>query len=104
MSPWTVIYRSLWGVLLVLIVVGLLCVFIPKCHSIRELQRRRAEAEAENTRIARETAALRTMRRRFQSDPAFVERVARDAGMVREDEVLFRFDEPETSANARTEP
>ena len=96
MSPWVVIYRSMWGLLLTLVVIGLICVFTPKCQSIRELQRKKATIQEENRRIDQATQELRLKRERFESEPAFVERVAREAGMVRMDEVMFQVtNEPE---------
>jgi len=98
LSPWLIIYRSAWGLLLVLILIGLVFLFLPKCHSIREMQRTRSELEEEGHEIAADTKTLHERRKRFQSDPVFVERVAREAGMVRQNEVLFKFSPPETNA------
>ena len=100
MSPWLIIYRSAWGLLLVLILIGLVFLFLPKCHSIRALQDKRGALEEEAREIAEDTRALQERRERFQSDPVFVERVAREAGMVRQNEVVFKFSPRETNATA----
>lgn len=96
MNRWVIIYRSAWGLLLVLVVIGLICVFLPKCYRMRELQRRKAAIQGENRDFERATKELRLKRDRLKSDPAFVERTARREGMLRRDEVVFKFtDEPE---------
>lgn len=76
---------------MVLVIIGLVCVFLPKCHGLRELQRKKAVLQEENRDIDQATKDLRVKRERFKSDPAFVERVARETGMVRTDEVVFQF-------------
>jgi len=76
---------------MVLIVIGLICLFLPKCQGIRELQRKKAGLQEETRDLDQATKDLRLKRERFKSDPAFVERVAREAGMVRMDEIVFTF-------------
>ena len=76
---------------MVLTAIVLVCVFVPKCHGIRELQRKKALLNEENRKLDQATKDLRLKRERFQSEPAFVERVAREAGMVRMDEIVFKF-------------
>ncbi len=89
MNPWVVIYKSAWGLLVVLLLLGMVFLFLPKCHNIRELQNRKAAMQEENRDLERMTKELRLKRERFQSDPAFVEETAREAGMVRRDETVF---------------
>ena len=76
---------------MVLMVIGLICLFLPKCHRIRELQRKKAVLQEENSNLDLAARNLRLKRERFKSDPVFVERVAREAGMVRTDETVFKF-------------
>jgi cell division protein FtsB len=90
-NQWVVIYRLAWGVLLVLFVIGLICVFLPRYEHFRALQRRKAEL-VDNNRTTRAAAQqLKENQVKFQTDPAFVERTAREAGMVKPGEKVFKF-------------
>ena len=91
------IYRFSWALLAVLVGIGLLCVFTPKCHTLSCLQRTRAELDAKNSAKAEEITDLKIRQERFSSEPAFVERTAREAGMVTKDEVVYKF----TDANGK---
>jgi cell division protein FtsB len=88
---WVVIYRLAWGVLIVLFVVGVVCVFVPKCQAIRELQYRKAALQEENRRTEARTREFMAKQERFTSDTDFLERTARQAGLVKTNETVFRF-------------
>ena len=91
MNYWVVIYRFAWLVLVVLIVIGLVCIFVPKFHQLDELQRTRAELRDDVQRTEERTRDLKIRQERFSSDPAYVERVAKEAGLIKPDEVVFKF-------------
>ena len=91
LNYWVVIYRSAWILLVVLFAIGLTCIFLPRVHSLRSLQRKKAELIKQNRRIEALTRELRDKQERFNSDPAFVERVARETGKVKPNEVVFVF-------------
>jgi len=95
LNYWVIIYRFAWGVLLVLVTIGLLGVFMPKCNRLKELQRRKAALLEENRRTDTRTKELRLKEERFASDAKFVERTARETGMVKPDETVFKFSEEE---------
>ncbi|MBK8171416.1 MAG: septum formation initiator family protein [Sandaracinaceae bacterium] len=58
----------------------------------RALQGELRQVEADNSRLVREVDALTREVHALRSDPAAIERIARDElGMVREDEILFQF-------------
>lgn len=78
-------------VLFILFTIGLICVFLPRCHHLRQLQRHKAELQAENRETEALTRALQEKQKRFNTDPAYVERVARETGMVKPDEVVFQY-------------
>ena len=89
------VLRHVKRVVLGLIVLGIavvsLLVFLPKWRSRGELLRIRAELEAENERLASETAEFIRKQQLFQSDPSFVERTAHESGRVKTDETVFVF-------------
>ena len=91
MNTWGTIYRSAWAVLFVLFAIGLVCIFLPKCHHLRQLQQRKAALQAENRETEALTRALQAKQERFGADPSYVERVARETGMVKPDEIVFQY-------------
>jgi len=91
MSTWRMIYRFSWALLAVLVVFGLLCVFTPKCHTLSRLQRTRLDLETKNAAQNEEIKDLKIRQERFTSEPSFVERTARESGMVTADEVVYKF-------------
>ncbi len=97
MSTWHLIYRFSWALLGVLVVIGLLCVFTPKCRSLSRLQATRAALEDKNAAKEDEIKDLKVKQERFTTEPAFVERTARELGMVTPNEVVYKF----TDANGK---
>jgi cell division protein FtsB len=93
MSFWDGLYRSACAALALLFVVGLAMVFVPRWQEYRDLQRRRAEAEARLQLHEEMLHRLKENQERFHRDPRFVERLAHDLGMARHDEIIFRFRE-----------
>lgn len=87
-------------VLFILFTIGLVCIFLPRCHHLRQLQQRKAELQAENRETEAMTRALQAKQKRFSTDPAYVERVARETGMVKPDEVVFQY----TNAPGQLQP
>ena len=79
-------------VLLGLLLVGVvICVFTPKAESLQAMQRKRAALEAENREQESGIRRLQEKQARFLGEEAFVERTAHEAGLVRPDEVVFKF-------------
>ncbi len=99
MNIWVVIYRVSCAALGVLLVIGILSMFSPQYKQYRENERRAEELEYG---IALEEEMLKTLRRkqeRFRSDPRFVEQIAREIGLAKPGETIFKFmDDPETSS------
>ena len=63
---------------------------------LRSLQQELKDVAEENDELRRDVARLRIEVRRLQTDPAAVERIARDElGMVRKSEVVFQFAKPQ---------
>lgn len=93
MNVAVVVRRFVWVLLVALFGVGLACVFVPPTRRLRELQRKQAELQAENLRAQDLIRQLRTRQDRFNTDPAFVERTARETGRVKTNEVILKFPE-----------
>lgn len=91
MSRWQAVYRFAWLILAALFVVGVLCVFIPKCNSLHTMQQKQAELEEENARIEKRTQKLVENQRRFKTDPTFVERIAHESDRIKSNETVFLF-------------
>lgn len=94
MNVWKAIYRVSWVVLAGLILAGIFCIFGPKFNHLRKMQKDKNELQKENQRLESEITQLRTKQERFTSDPRFVERTAKEMGMIRTNEIVFKFDEP----------
>lgn len=80
-----------WIALCVIVVVSFACLFLPRCRQLTALNRRRLELETHNSALQRAIAELKWKQERFLSDPDFVEHVAREAGRIKSDEILFKF-------------
>jgi cell division protein FtsB len=91
MSQWSIIYRFAWVALGLLVLVGMGFMFLPLVQEDREYQRRESDLREEIRADEERVRELREKQARFQSDPAFVERVAHEIGLVKQDEVIFRF-------------
>lgn len=90
MNVWVLIYRIAWTALIVIFVVGLVCVFTPRCRRLQQMQTTRARMEQDLAVKEAQAKQLKIKRDRFLSDPVFVERTAREMGMARTNETVFR--------------
>ncbi len=97
MGYWTIIYRFVWIALGALLLIGMGFMFVPTIQEDRENQRREAELTEEIRQNEQRIRTLRLKQERFESDPAFVERIAHDIGLAGPDEVIFRFIDDEES-------
>ena len=80
-----------WILLCVLGVITLVTIFLPRWRHLSELQSINLELKQENVETEEETRALKRKQERFLSDPRFVERTARESGMVKPTETVFKF-------------
>ena len=76
--------------LIILCMIGLTCIFLPKCQQYRELQLRKSKLEQETGQIETAVKQLQANEERLQTDKVFVERVARGLGMAKPGETVFR--------------
>jgi len=93
MNYWTIIYRFAVAILLVLVLVGLICVFLPKYRSLQRLDEERALHNQEIDELEEHIRTLEYNQRQFRSNPQFVERIAREAGMLKTNEFTYRVEE-----------
>ena len=100
MNFWVMVYRFAWMVVIAFCVMALVCFFLPKTHNYQTLQKRKAVLEQGNALIESKVRQLQQNQKRFQTDPAFVERVAREHGMAMPGETIFRF--PSTNTLPRS--
>lgn len=91
MNIWNIIYRFSWGLLAVLIVIGFILIFTPKARKLAYLQGVKTDIETRNAEKADQIKALQIRQERFVRDPEFVEHTAREAGLVMEGEVVYKF-------------
>jgi cell division protein FtsB len=90
MNRWPKIYIVAWSALLALAAIGAAVLFLPRYHRHRMLQAEKSLLQKENLRQEALVRELRENQRRFETDPDFVERMARERGMVKADEKTFR--------------
>lgn len=91
MDIWKLIYRFALLLLAVLVVIGLVVLFIPKFRKYSHMQETRDKMVADNSDKSEEIKNFKIKQERFTSEPAFVERTAREAGMVTSDEIVYKF-------------
>ncbi len=77
--------------MIILSVIGLIVVFTPKMHRYSKLQKTRSELEELSISKTEEIKDFKIKQDRFTTEPGFVERTAREAGMVTPDEVVYKF-------------
>ncbi len=90
MSIWTAIYRlsvvAAFGLLAAVAAFGI----VPKWRAMQDYRRRKEDLERQIAIEEELTKLLRQKQERFRTDPRFVERIARDLGLARSNEVLYR--------------
>ncbi len=91
MNIYKLIYRFSWFLLVILALIGLLFIFTPKLNKYSKLQNTRNNLEDNNCAKTAEIKDFKIKQERFTTEPKFVERTAREAGMVAPDEVVYKF-------------
>ncbi len=98
MNYWVAIYRFALGLLIVLVTIIAICIFIPQIQRVRELDRKIAELEQSVNEVEAATKELQIKQERFVTDPAFVERTAKESGLLKPDEIVFKFTNEQENA------
>lgn len=91
MNFWVILYRVACGGVAVAIAIAIICIFVPQSHRSRELEGRRLVLQESNARLEARLRELEDDQHRFRTDPEFVERIAREQGMAKPGETIFRF-------------
>lgn len=91
MNIWIWVYKGAWVGLALLLIITAICMFVPKLRMEQDLQANRNALADDKARIQAQCDDLTDKMDRFNSDPLYVEHVARDAGMVKSNEFLVKF-------------
>lgn len=79
--------------MLVVVAATILRLFMPKWNEFRIAQDTKAELE-QSIRLTEEMINnYRIKQERFQNDPRFVERMAHEAGLAKDNETIFRLED-----------
>ncbi len=90
MNVWKLVYRFALMLAAVFFVVGMVCLFLPRCRRYHELQQQKRALEKETIVLESRVEELKSRQSRMRDDPAFVERMAREQGMAKPGETVFR--------------
>ncbi len=93
-NHWVAVYRVCWALLICFILLSIVYVFVPKSRTLRYYNQQRLQLQASNRQLEAEIHQLQEKQARFKSDPAFVELVARNNGMIRTNEHTYRVIDP----------
>lgn len=92
MNVWKVIQRLCLLVSVVLLAVIVTRLFLPLIERQRELRARQEELRRDIQRSAEQLRMLKLKQEKLQTDPRFIERIAReDLGYAKPGETVFRF-------------
>ncbi len=92
-NRWTRIYRGAWLVLIALCLVVAVSIFLPRYNRLRKMQEKKQDLQQENADLEARLQFLREQQHRFETDPEFVERLARERGKIKPHEKTFRIAE-----------
>ena len=104
MNYWVLIYRCAWVMLIILCVIGLTCIFLPKCRQYQDWQQKKEQLQAGTSQIEAAIKKLQQQQEQLQTDPAFVERTARELGMAKPDETIFKVQREAAQPSTRMKP
>ena len=105
MNPWVLIYRVGWVALGILLLAAVTALFLPDIKEYREL-RRKQQVLSEDLRLEEEMVAhLKKQQEKLQSDPRFIEKIAREEfGLAKQGETVFKFTDEDTSTSTNRLP
>lgn len=93
MNLWKFIYRMSAAVVVLVVVAVILRFFYPKWSEYRSAQAERARLQ-EEIRLNQELIRVYKLKQeRFKNDPEFVERMAHEIGLAKDNEIIFRLQE-----------
>ncbi len=93
---WLVLTRIFWLILLGGVIIGFAALFTPKYAQYSELNQRVRTMQESNSELETAIRRLESYQQRFASDRSFVERTARELGMAKPDEIVYKYFANET--------
>ena len=91
MNRWIVVYRSAWGALITIGIIGAIFICLPQVRKMQAMQRTKTQYQQANQELTDGIETFKEKQERFSTDPKYVERTARDIGMVKPNETIFTF-------------
>lgn len=91
------LYNMAWAIIVILCLIGTALVVAPQLSRQGRLHEEKLAHEKESLELDENIADLRSRQSKFHSDRSFVERTAREMGMVRPDEVVLKPPPDETT-------
>jgi cell division protein FtsB len=88
---WTTIYRVSYGILGGLALIGAVCMFTPKGSEYSNVLTDKRNIEREIAAKKQDIKRLQIRQDRFTSEASFVERTARECGMIKRGEIVYKF-------------
>ncbi len=95
---WTTIYRVSYGILGGLALIGAVCMFTPKWREHSNVLDEQRTIQREIAAKKQDIKRLQIRQDRFTSEASFVERTARECGMIKRGEIVYKF--PAAAAQA----
>jgi cell division protein FtsB len=91
LSYWDKIKNWVWALCTFTILAALMVIFVPEYQRYRRNVAELAMQQAEQKKEDQQLQKLKDDLKRFKNEPAFVERIAHEHGMVKPGEILFKF-------------
>lgn len=101
MTLWNYIAKWALGIFSGIILMALGLLFVPQVQKHSQQDQRLRELRAEKRHEEARLQDLRVRQERFQNDRDYVQNVAHEIGMVRPDEVIFKFYDEDTRYGRR---
>ena len=93
MIGWTTVYKFTFVLFVALGFVALVCVFFPKYAEYRSRQVKKGELKEEILTFEEECERSRRSQELLATDPSFIEKTAREIGMAKSNETVFKLDD-----------
>ena len=88
---WAILYKAACIAVAVAVAIAIVCIFLPQSHRFKEMEGRKLVLQESNAKLEARLRDLNEDQRKFRTDPEFVERIAREQGMAKPGETIFRF-------------
>ena len=89
---WVLLYRAALIAVAVAIAIAVVCVFLPQENRLRVLQSKKVALQETTSKQEARLRELDDDQNQFRKNREFVERIAREQGMAKPGETIFRFE------------